>query len=189
MIETHGVGSAHPNDPMHRCRDKECRPEELGTRNLIPSDDNISDVSGSWPAMPNEDDCLLMKNTPIHRVSTSKDGEINHKIEANVSNINQDNSKDESYTVGPLLRKLVKQQALNSLPKQQPPVFAGNYFDYPYFITAFESLIESRVEDPQQRLYYLNQFTNEEAREVIKGLVTLNSPKAYAKARSHRIRN
>ena len=110
--------------------------------------------------------------------------EINRKIEANVSNINQDNSKDESYTVGPLLHELVKQQALNSLPKQQPPVFTGNYFDYPYFITAFESLIESRVEDPQQRLYYLGQFMNGEAREVIKGLVTLNSPEAYAKARS-----
>ena len=82
------------------------------------------------------------------------------------------------------MRELVKQQALNSLPKQQPSVFTGNYFDYPYFITAFESLIESRVEDPQQRLYYLNQFTNGEAREVIKGLVTLNSPEAYAKARS-----
>ena len=177
---TYGVGSAHPSDPMHRCRDKEHRPEELGTRNLIQSDDDISDVSGSWPAMPNEDDCLLMKNTPIHRVSTSKDGEINRKIGANVSNINQDNSKDESYTVGPLLRELVKQQALNSLPKQQPPVFTGNYFDYPYFITAFES----RVKDPQQRLYYLNQFTNGEAREVIKGLVTLNSPEAYVKARS-----
>ena len=62
---TYGVGSAHP---MHRCRDKERRPEELGTRNLIQSDDDISDVSGSWPDMPNEDDRLPMK-THLYIVS------------------------------------------------------------------------------------------------------------------------
>ena len=55
---TYGMASAHP---MHRCRDKERRPEELGTRNLIQSDDDISDVSRSWPDMPNEDDRLPMK--------------------------------------------------------------------------------------------------------------------------------
>ena len=79
---------------------------------------------------------------------------------------------------------LVKQQGLNFLPKQQPQVFSGNYFDYPNFVSSFDCLIESRVNDPKQRLYYLNQFTSGDANEVIKGLVNLNSREAYAKARN-----
>ena len=51
-------------------------------------------------------------------------------------------------------------------------------------MSAFDSLIEAKVDDPKQRLYYLNQFTSGEAREMIKGLVTLNSPDAYSKARN-----
>ncbi|XP_028412945.1 uncharacterized protein LOC114535824 [Dendronephthya gigantea] len=66
----------------------------------------------------------------------------------------------------------------------QPPVFSGSYFDYPSFVSAFDCLIESRVDDPKQRLYCLNQFTSGDANEVIKGLVNLNSPDAYAKARN-----
>jgi hypothetical protein len=51
-------------------------------------------------------------------------------------------------------------------------------------VSAFDSLIEAKVEDPKQRLYYFNQFTSGKAREMIKGLVTLNSPNAYSKARN-----
>ncbi|XP_078360772.1 uncharacterized protein LOC144645164 [Oculina patagonica] len=69
-------------------------------------------------------------------------------------------SKPESYHRTDELITVVKlvaeQQKLSMLPAQQPPVFSGNYFDHAAFISAFESLIECRVSDPKQRLYYLS---------------------------------
>ncbi|XP_028407542.1 uncharacterized protein LOC114530160 [Dendronephthya gigantea] len=173
-------------------------------------DEDIPDVSDySWLAMPNENilqsampDEAIPRHVPAtfelnanaqefvstYTVPPVLKGEERQVIPEKETNVYESQSNDvkpdQPDSVGPLLVELAKQQVLNSLPKQQPPMFSGNYFDYPYFINSFESLIESKVEDPKQRLYYLNQFTSGEAREVIKGLVTLNSPEAYTKART-----
>ena len=63
--------------------------------------------------------------------------------------------------------KLLAEQRMSLLPAQQPPVFSGNHFDYAEFTSAFESLIECRVRDPKQRLYYLIQFTSRDAKKSI----------------------
>lgn len=75
-----------------------------------------------------------------------------------------------------VLKLIVEQQQTSCLPKQQPPVFSGGYYDFPRFASAFDSLIEGRITDPRQRLYYLDRYTSGEANEIIKGLVTLNTP-------------
>ena len=72
---------------------------------------------------------------------------------------------------------------MSLLPAQQPLVFSGNHFDYATFISAFESLIECQVSDSKQRLYYLGQFTSADAKESILGLITLDFPDSYDKAR------
>ena len=82
-----------------------------------------------------------------------------------------------------VVKMIAEQQQMSLLPVQRPPVFSGNYFDYAAFINAFESLIESRVTDPKQRLYYPNQYTAGDAKESIKGLITLDSTNSYEKAR------
>ena len=82
-----------------------------------------------------------------------------------------------------VVKMIAEQQQMSLLPVQRPPVFSGNYFDYAAFINAFESLIESRVTDPKQSLYYLNQYTAGDAKESIKGLITLDSTDSYEKAR------
>ena len=63
------------------------------------------------------------------------------------------------------------------------PVFSGDYFDYAPFVSAFESLIECRVTDSKQRLYYLSQYMAGDAKESTKGLITLNTTDSYDKAR------
>ena len=55
-----------------------------------------------------------------------------------------------------VVKLVAEQQRMSLLPAQQPPVFSGDHFDYAAFISAFESLIECRVSDPKQRLYYLS---------------------------------
>ena len=82
-----------------------------------------------------------------------------------------------------VVKMIAEQQHMSLLPVQRPPVFSGNYFNYAAFINAFESLIESRVTDPKQRLYYLNQYSAGDAKESIKGLITLDSTDSYEKAR------
>ena len=42
---------------------------------------------------------------------------------------------------------MVSQQARSLLPSSEPPVFYGDAMEFPVFMTAFESLIESKVED------------------------------------------
>ena len=56
-----------------------------------------------------------------------------------------------------LSQTIVNQQARSLLPSNEPPMFYGDDIEYPLFMTAFESLIESKVEDSYERLYFLVQ--------------------------------
>jgi predicted Zn-dependent protease len=56
--------------------------------------------------------------------------------------------------------------------------------EYPAFITAFDTLVESKVKDPTELLYYLAQFTTGKAKEVIKGCFQRKSESSYTEARA-----
>ena len=60
-------------------------------------------------------------------------------------------------------------------------MFSGVYFDYPVFIPAFETTIESEVDYDRDRLYF--QYTTGKTNDVIKGFVTVNSDEGYKQAR------
>ena len=57
---------------------------------------------------------------------------------------------------------------MSSLPVKEPPIFSGNYFDYPIFTRAFETIIESRDPLERERLYFLNKYTEGKANDVIR---------------------
>ena len=65
----------------------------------------------------------------------------------------------------------------------KPPTFSSNSMEYSRFINAFESLIESKVESPIERLYFLDQYTTGKAKEVIKGCIQMKSDDSYGQAR------
>lgn len=79
---------------------------------------------------------------------------------------------------------VAKEQRISSLPIQEPPTFSGNYFDYPIFMRAFETIIETRVSADKERLYFLNKYTTGKAKDVIKGFVTLSSSDSYKRAKN-----
>ena len=58
---------------------------------------------------------------------------------------------------------------------------------YPAIITAFDTLVESKVSDPIELLYYWEQYTAGKARDVIKGCFQRKSESSYqeAKAKEH----
>ena len=70
---------------------------------------------------------------------------------------------------------------MSSLPAQEPPVFSGNYFDYPSFISAFHTIISSRVSSEKDKLYFLSKYTSGKAHDV-KNFLTLNSGNGYEEA-------
>ncbi|XP_068716887.1 uncharacterized protein [Montipora capricornis] len=82
-----------------------------------------------------------------------------------------------------LSAQFVSQQRASTLPSQQPPVFSGNYFDYPTFIAVFEAMIDKKVDSQRDRLYFLCKYTSGKVHEVIKGFLTWNSDKGYEEAR------
>jgi len=49
-------------------------------------------------------------------------------------------------------------------------MFYGDAMAFPAFMTAFESLIGSKVEDSCERLYFLGQNTSGKAKENINGV-------------------
>ena len=68
-----------------------------------------------------------------------------------------------------LSQTIVNQQARSILPSNEPPMFYGDAMEYPLLLTAFESLIESKVEHSHERLYFLSQYTSGKAKEVLNG--------------------
>ena len=72
-----------------------------------------------------------------------------------------------------LTAQIANQQRINSLPVQEPPVFSGNTFDYPAFVTAFDAIILNNVKKESDKLYFLNKYTAGKANEIVKGFLSL----------------
>ena len=119
---------------------------------------------------------------PLRKLDTSQSKGGNAVQSSSVENTGAE-PPIKTEELSSVVKMIAEQQQMSLLPVQRPPVFSGNYFDYAAFINAFESLIESPVTDPKQRLYYLNQYTAGDAKESIKGLITLDSTDSYEKAR------
>jgi len=78
---------------------------------------------------------------------------------------------------------LINQQKTSHLPVKEPPIFSGDAFEYPSFVTAFDAIIATNVSTDKDRLYYLEKYTTGKANEVIKGFLATNSETAYLEAR------
>jgi len=78
---------------------------------------------------------------------------------------------------------LINQQKISHLPVKDPPVFSGDYFEYPAFTTAFDSIISRNVPSDRDRLYFLDKYTKGKANEVVKGFLAMTSDSAYERAR------
>ena len=87
---------------------------------------------------------------------------------------------------------IINQQKLSHLPVKEPPVFSGEPFEYPAFVTAFDSIISSNVPSDRDRFYFLDKYTKGKANDVVKGFVAMSSDSTYKGARKlldHRFGN
>ncbi len=70
-----------------------------------------------------------------------------------------------------------------SLPQPDVPKYSGNPVEYHAFIMAFDSRIASRTASDMDRLYYLNQYLIDDAKDAISGCLHMNPTVGYAEAR------
>ena len=47
------------------------------------------------------------------------------------------------------------------------PIFDGDPMEYGAFVRAFENVIESKTSSSSERLYYLEQFTSGDVKELV----------------------
>ena len=62
-------------------------------------------------------------------------------------------------------------------------MFYGDAMEFPAFMSAFESLIDSKVEDSCESLYFLGQYISGKAKEVIHGCLQRNQKDPAKKLR------
>ena len=93
----------------------------------------------------------------------------------------------QQTTLQPQQNRIVELFAVNQnktkLPQPCFPIFYGNPVDYRSFIRAFESLIESRTCSSTERLYYLEQYTTRNVKELKKSRHHLPPDVGYEEAR------
>ena len=82
-----------------------------------------------------------------------------------------------------IVELLAHNQNRNKLPQPRILVFDGIPMEYRSFVRAFESLIESRTFNNTDRLYYLEQFTAGDVKELVRSCHHLPSDVGYDEAR------
>ncbi len=80
--------------------------------------------------------------------------------------------------------QLVQNQALASLPPRAIPEFDGDPLKYAAFIRAFEQAIEKKTTDKQECLYYLEQHTRGQPRELVRSCYNMASGQGYERAKN-----
>lgn len=78
---------------------------------------------------------------------------------------------------------LIKQQGQFTLPSITIPVFKGDPLEYQFFIRAFEHGIERKTENRQDMLYFLEQFTSGQPRELVRSCQYMLPDRGYTTAK------
>lgn len=95
----------------------------------------------------------------------------------------QGQQNDLNLKQNEILKGFSAQQERSSLPKPQITIFAGNPMEYQNFERAFENIIETRIANDTERLYYLEQYTAGEVKELVKSCQHMKPERGYREAR------
>ena len=80
---------------------------------------------------------------------------------------------------------LATQQKKSNLPifLFRVPIFDGDPMEYGAFVRAFENIIQSKTSSSNERLYYLEQFTSGDVKELVRSCHYLPPERGYSEAR------
>lgn len=77
---------------------------------------------------------------------------------------------------------LVKDQWLSCLPQRDIPLFHGDPLEFRSFIKAFDHAIDSRTDNDADKLYFLEQYTRGEPRDLVKSCQHMPASRGYDQA-------
>lgn len=78
---------------------------------------------------------------------------------------------------------LVRQQRLSELPTKELPVFNGDPLHYVSFIRAFEHGVEDKTDSDRDRLYYLEQHTSGQPKELVQSCLHMEPTTGFREAK------
>ena len=113
------------------------------------------------------------------RMTTTEDASLKAIVEAGIDSTASTPMKQP--TIGATVSSLLKMQ---SASEPTIEIFYGNPLEFKYFITTFEEVIETKIDEARGRLIRLIQFTSGEAKDLIKGCIHLTAEKGYKHAKS-----
>lgn len=102
---------------------------------------------------------------------------------ANSSNANDQILVNIMGKQNDITEALVKQLQHSLLPTREIPVFNGDPLQYRSFIKAFEHGIEAKTDNDQDRLYYLEQYTGGQPRELVRSCFHMEPSRGYRQAK------
>ena len=79
---------------------------------------------------------------------------------------------------------LMQQQSLSALPKREIPIYDGDPLNYHTFTKAFENGVEKNTTNSCDGLYFLEQDTKGQAKELVRSCQHINPERGYAKAKA-----
>ena len=82
-----------------------------------------------------------------------------------------------------LLTNLANAFNATRLPVPEPPIFYGNPLQYTDWVCAFDTLIDSKGIPVTDKIHYLSKYLGGQAKECVKGYMTLRSESGYLQAR------
>lgn len=116
-----------------------------------------------------------------------------NKLALQVNNIQPKHQTPANATVQPqtqltetlqdVAEILTKQQRLATLPPQNIPVFKGDPLEYLPFKGAFEHGVESKTESNRDRLYYMEQYTAGQPRELVRSCLHMEPERGHREAK------
>lgn len=81
-----------------------------------------------------------------------------------------------------LTEMLAKNQQLTLLPQKDVPLFHGDPLEFRSFVRAFENAIVSRADSSADKLYFLEQYTRGEPRDLVKSCQHMPAERGYKEA-------
>lgn len=148
---------------------------------------DVKPKSTSCPAIEISHPTVVLQNSASHdpaghtpnvQVKTENDDATGTSPSAKQTELGEVILKQKDIT-----EMLVTQQRLANLPQRKVPEFSGDPLEFLPFLRAFEHIIHSRTDNDADRLYYLEQFTTGEPRELVRSCQHMSAQQGYEEAR------
>ena len=108
----------------------------------------------------------------------------NATLEQRTKDLRSSKDGNQSETDDGLTGMMCKLLSQQSAPNVNIDMFDGNHLEFTYFMSIFEEMVESKVVDPRGRLTCLINYTNGEAKELVKHCIQQPTEVCYDNAKN-----